>query len=92
MSAKVLIPRHLVAHLNNQREIDVDASNLKTALEILSREYKLEDILLTRDGHLQAFIRIVIDEQLLSSRKPEELSQVAVGGKTVEITTAFAGG
>jgi hypothetical protein len=47
---------------------------------------------LTREGHLQAFIRIVVDEDLVLARKAEDLSQVAVSGKIVEIQTAFAGG
>jgi len=67
-------------------------SDLKAMLEILSRDYHLEDILLTREGNLQAFIRLVIDEQLVTSRRSEDLVRVAVAGKTVEITSGFAGG
>ena len=92
MSVKVLIPKVLGRYLNGKSEIHVEASDLRATLEILSREYKLEDILLTRDGHLQTFIRVVIDERLVTSRKAEELGRVDVGGKTVEITAAFAGG
>lgn len=92
MSVKVVVPRYLCRHLNNRSEIDVDASDLKGALEILSRDYRLEDILLTREGHLQAFIRVVIDERLVTARRTEDLSQVAVAGKTIEIQSAFAGG
>ena len=92
MSVKVLIPKHLGRHVNNKCEIDVEASDLRATLEILSRDYRLEDILLTREGHLQGFIRVVVDEQLVTSRKAEELSHVPVAGKTVEIQSAFAGG
>ena len=92
MSVKVIVPRQLCRHLNNRSAIDVDAPNLKAMLEILSRDYSLEDILLTPQGHLQAFIRLVIDDHLVAARKTDELRQVAVAGKTVEIQTAFAGG
>lgn len=92
MSVRVVVPRHLSRFLNNRSEVDLDASDLKAALEILSREYGLEDILLTDEGHLQTFIRLVIDEELLISRKGADLSLVPVAGKTVEIQSAFAGG
>jgi hypothetical protein len=92
MSVKVVMPTHLGRYLDNKSEIDVEASDLKAMLEILSHDYKLEDILLTREGHLQSFIRVVIDEHLVTLRNAEELSQVDVSGKTVEIRSAFAGG
>ena len=92
MSVRVVVPRHLSRFLNNRLEIDLDAPDLKTTLEILSREYELEDILLTSEGHLQTFIRLVIDEELLMSGKGADLSLVPVAGKTVEIQSAFAGG
>jgi hypothetical protein len=92
MSVKVLVPRHLSRYVDNKSEIDIEASDLKAMLEILSRDYHLEDILLTREGNLQAFIRLVIDEQLVTSRRSEDLVRVAVAGKTVEITSGFAGG
>ena len=92
MSVKVIVPKYLCRHLNNRSEIDVDASDLKSTLEILSRDYRLEDILLTAEGHLQAFIRVVIDEHLVLARRTEDLSQIAVAGKTIEIQSAFAGG
>jgi hypothetical protein len=92
MSVKVVVPKYLCRHLNNKSAIDVDASDLKATLEILSRDYGLEDVLLTREGHLQAFIRVVIDDHLVMARRTEDLSQVAVAGKTIEIQSAFAGG
>lgn len=92
MSVRVVIPKHLARHLESKSEIEVEASDLRSTLEILSRDYQLDDILLTAQGHLQAFIRIIIDDNLVTSRKAEELSRVAVSGKTVEITSAFAGG
>jgi len=92
MSVKVVVPRHLCRYVNNRSEIHVEASDLKTTLETLSRDYSLEDILLTSEGHLQAFIRVVIDEQLVMARKASEISQIAVAGKIVEIQSAFAGG
>jgi len=92
MSVRVLIPRHLARHVNDKSELDIEASDLRTALEVLSRDYQLGDILLTREGHLQAFIRVVIDECLVMSRKAEDLSEVPVSGKTVEIQSGFAGG
>jgi hypothetical protein len=92
MSVRVLIPRHLARHVNNKSQLDVDASDLKTALEVVSREYHLDGILLTREGHLQAFIRIVIDEGMVMSRKAEDLARVPVSGKTIEIQSGFAGG
>ena len=92
MGVRVVVPRHLSRFLNNRSEIDLEAPNLKTALEILSRDYGFEDILLTSEGHLQAFIRLVIDDELLVSRKGADLSLVPVAGRTVEIQSAFAGG
>jgi hypothetical protein len=92
MSVKVLIPRHLSRHVNNKSEIYIEASDLKATLETLSRDYHLEDILLTPAGHLQGFIRVVVDQQLVMSRNAEDLSHVTVTGKTVEIQSAFAGG
>ena len=92
MSVRVVVPRHLSRFLDHRSEIDLDALDLKTTLEILSRDYGLEDILLTAEGHLQTFIRLVIDDQLLLSKKGADLSLVPVAGKTVEIQSAFAGG
>jgi len=92
MSVRVVVPRHLSRFLNNRSQIDLDASDLRATLEILSREYGLEDILLTSEGHLQTFIRLIIDEELLVSRQGADLSLVPVAGKTVEIQSAFAGG
>jgi hypothetical protein len=92
MSVKVVVPKYLCRHLNNTPEIEVDASDLKTTLEVLSRDYSLEDILLTREGHLQSFIRVVIDDHLVTARRTEDLSRIAVTGTTIEIQSAFAGG
>ncbi|MEO7275597.1 MAG: hypothetical protein ABIX28_00550 [Vicinamibacterales bacterium] len=92
MSVKVLIPRHLTRFMGDRSEVEVEATDLRSALEILSREYALEDILLNPKGHLQSFIRIVIDNDLIASRSAEDMSRVAVGGKTIEITSGFAGG
>ena len=92
MSVTVLIPKHLGRHVGNQSQISVEASDLKATLETLSRDYHLEDILLTREGHLQGFIRLIVDDQIVWTRNAEDLSRVAVAGKTVEIQSAFAGG
>jgi len=92
MSVKVLIPRHLARFVGDRSEIDVEATDLRSALEILSRDYSLDDILLSPKGHLQSFIRIVIDDALVTSRSADDLGRVAVGGKTIEITSGFAGG
>jgi hypothetical protein len=92
MSVKVLIPRHLARLVGDRSEIDVEASDLRSTLEILSRDYALDDILLGPKGNLQAFIRIVIDDNLVTSRTAEDLGRVSVAGKTVEITSGFAGG
>lgn len=92
MSVTVIIPKHLGRHVGNKSEISVEASDLKATLETLSREYNLEDILLTRDGNLQGFIRLVVDDQFVTVKKAEDLSRVAVAGKTVEIQSGFAGG
>ena len=92
VSVKVLLPKHLGRYLNNQFEIDVEASDLKAALEVVTRDFQLEDILLTKEGHLQAFIHVVIDDHLVTSRKADDMSRVEVAGKTVEITAAIAGG
>ncbi len=92
MSVKVLIPRHLTRFVGDRSEIDVEASDLRSTLEILSRDYSLDDILLGPRGNLQAFIRIVIDDNLVTSRTAEDLGRVSVAGKTIEITSGFAGG
>jgi hypothetical protein len=92
MSVKVLIPRHLARFVGDRSEIDVEATDLRSALEILSRDYSLDDILLSPRGHLQSFIRIVIDDALVTSRSADDLGRVAVDGKTIEITSGFAGG
>lgn len=92
MSVTVLVPKHLNRHVGNKSEISVEASDLKAALETLSRDYHLEDVLLTRDGDLQGFIRVIIDDQFVTATRAEELSRVAVAGKRVEIQSAFAGG
>ena len=92
MSATVVIPNCLARHFNHTSHIAVDAPDLKGVLETLSRNYDLEDILLTVEGHLQPFIRVVIDEDVVTSRKAGDLGQVGVAGKTVRILTAFSGG
>ena len=92
MSVKVLIPRHLARFVGDRSEIDVEATDLRSALETLSRDYSLDDILLSPRGHLQSFIRIVIDDALVTSRSADDLGRVAVDGKTIEITSGFAGG
>jgi len=35
---------------------------------------------------------VLVPRQRVTARKPEDLERVAVAGKTVEITVAFAGG
>ena len=92
MSTKVVLPKYLRRHLDNRSEIDVEASDLKTALDILSRDYRLDDILLTKEGNLQAFIRVVIGDRLVAARRAEDLREVTVAGQTIEIQSAFAGG
>ncbi len=92
MSVKVVVPKHLRRHVDHRSEIDVEASDLGATLEILSRDYRLEDILLTREGDLQAFIRLILDEELVTARRTEDLRRIAVTGKTLEIQSAFAGG
>jgi hypothetical protein len=92
MSVTVIIPKHLGRHVGNKSQISVEAADLKATLETLSRDYHLEDILLTREGNLQGFIRLVVDDQFVTVKKAEDLSRVAVAGKTVEIQSGFAGG
>ena len=92
MSTTVVIPNYLARHFNNTSHIEVEASDLKGVLEILSRDYPLDGILLTVEGHLQPYIRVVIDQHLVTPRKAGDLGQVGVAGKTVHILTAFAGG
>ena len=92
MSVTVIIPKHLGRHVGNKSQISVEASDLKATLETLSRDYHLEDILLTRDGNLQGFIRLVVDDQFVTVKNAEDLKRVAVAGKTVEIQSGFAGG
>ena len=92
MSATVVIPKYLAGYFNHTSSIEVEASDLRDVLETLSRDYHLEDILLTGEGHLQPFIRVVIDEDMVIPRKSGDLGQVGVAGKTVRILTAFAGG
>jgi hypothetical protein len=91
MSATVVIPNHLARHFKTSK-IDIEASNLKGALETVSRDYHLDGILLNAEGHLQPFIRIVVDNDLITSRGASDLGQVSVAGKTIHIMTAFAGG
>jgi hypothetical protein len=92
MSVKVHIPKHLTRHFNNRSEIDIEAADLKTALEIVSRDCHLEDILLTPEGHLQPFIRVVVDDQVVASKTTGGLNDVVVAGKSIRILSAFAGG
>ena len=92
MSVKVLIPNHLSQYVNHQSELEVEAADLKGMLERVSRDYNLDDTFLTRDGDLQSFIRLIVDEQFVTMTKAEDLASVPVAGKTVEIKTAFAGG
>jgi hypothetical protein len=92
MNVKVVIPKYLIPRFSGRSELDLEAPDLKVALDILARDYNVADILLTREGNLQSFIRVTVDEHLVMSRKAEDLRQVPVAGRTVEIQTPFAGG
>ena len=92
MSSTVVVPKYLARHFNNTAEIAVEASDLNCALETLSRNYQLDGILLTPEGHLQPFIRVVIGEDVVTSRNAADMGRVGVAGKTIHILTAFAGG
>jgi hypothetical protein len=92
MNVKVMIPKPLISQFSGRSEIDLEATDLKSALDILARDYNLSDILLTREGHLQSFIRVIVDEHLVMLRNAEDLRQVPVAGKTLEIQAPFAGG
>jgi hypothetical protein len=92
MSAVVIIPKYLSDYFDAKSRVEVEASDLKTALEVIARDFSLEDALLTSDGRLQSYIRVVIDETMLPSLKTADLARVPVGGKTVRIRAAIASG
>jgi molybdopterin converting factor small subunit len=92
MPVTVLVPGQLAARLNGSASVEIEASDLLTTLETLSRHCQLDDGLLRDDGHLQAYVRVAVNRERVTARKPEDLQRVAVAGKTVEIAVALAGG
>ena len=92
MPVTVLVPGVLGARLNGGSSLEIEASDLLTTLAMVSRHCELDDGLLRDDGHLQAYVRVAVDRQRVTSRKPDDLERVAVAGKTVEIAIALAGG
>ena len=92
MSVTVLVPGPLAARLNGRSSIEIEASDLLTTLETLSRHCQLDDGLLRDDRHLQRYVRVAVNGELVRARTPEDLQRVAVAGKTVEIAVALAGG
>jgi hypothetical protein len=92
MPVTVLVPTLLGARLNGGTSLEIEASDLLTALAIVSRRCGLDDGLFRDDGHLQAYVRVAVNRQRVTARTPEDLERVAVAGKSVEIAIALAGG
>jgi hypothetical protein len=92
MMVTVIVPRQLAGWRKRQPRLQVAAADLKSTLEIVSREYQLDDGLLREDGRVQAFVRITIDGRPVGSRMPDDLARIAVAGTTVAITVALACG
>ena len=92
MPVTVLVSGPLAARLNGSSSVEIEASDLLTTLETLSRHCQLDDGLLRDDGQLQAYVRVAVNQELVMAKKPEDLARIPVAGRTIEIAVALAGG
>ena len=88
----VTLPKTMAQYAGGETSVPVDADTLHGALRELTERWTLGTALLQEDGSLQPYLRVVVDDTMVSEGSPEALSAVPVEGRTVELKTAFAGG
>lgn len=91
MSIKVRIPTPLQKLTENQAEVEVDGSDVKTALANLDKKYPgMKDRLYDDKGILRRFINFYVNEEDIRFLKSEETP--LKDGDELSIVPAIAGG
>lgn len=89
---EVTIPNALAKFTDGQTRLDVSADTLGAALQKLTEQHQLGDVVLGPNGDLQPYIRVVVDDTVVSGKSRSELDRISLNGSQVELKTAFAGG
>lgn len=92
MTTRISLPSALARHTGGNSNVTTAARSLYDALSDLTEQYSLGDVLLNEDGSLQPYIRVVIDNSMLSKTALQDLTNINISDKEVELKTAFAGG
>lgn len=92
MTSTISLPTTLARHTGGHSHVTTNESNLGEALRSLSSEYSLGDALITEQGQLQPYIRVVVDNRMLGSSQLDNPDAVELSETRIELKTAFAGG
>ena len=91
MSIPVHIPTPLRAATDGRAEVLVEATDVAGLLETLWRDHAaLRDRLCDEGGNLRSFVRVFVNDEDI--RFLEDIRTPLVGGDTVAIVPAIAGG
>lgn len=92
MTTEISLPSALAKHTGGNSTISAPVNSLGEALSHLTEQFSLGEVLLAEDGSLQPYIRVVIDNTVVKKSALNNLAQIDVTDKQIELKTAFAGG
>ena len=92
MTSRITLPSTLARHIGGQKQVITKESTLGMALRTLTSEYSLGDALLTDEGGIQPYIRVVIGSRMLDKNELSDPDEILLGDVSVELKAAFAGG
>lgn len=91
MSVKVRIPTPLQKHTNNQREVTVDATDIRNLIDILEKDFPgIKGRICDENGKVRKFINIYVNEEDIRFLQMDATS--LKDGDEISIIPAIAGG
>ena len=91
VSVRVVLPAAMVTYANGQREVEVQADSVRTAVETLVDSLPdLKPHLLTSTGKLQPFVNLFLNNDHVRDLDQHEITLTA--GSELLIVSALAGG
>ena len=92
MDSTILIPSALARHTGGQTSVNTSEPSLGKALSALTEQFSLGEAVLTQSGDIQPYIRVVINNSMVSKAALRQPESIEIAGASVELKTAFAGG
>lgn len=88
----ITLPKTLARYTGGNAKIQTESATLYDALHALTDTYGLDTAILRENGDLQPYVRIVLGTRMIQGTSEADLKSLRLGGDSIELKTAFAGG